>query len=343
MLLDTGKIIETYLEENNITIDQLKDVCGVSSRTIIRVLKGESKLSYEIAKGINTLIPEISIEFLITYDAKYQLQKKQYEEENNVDNIDFLIDKFQLKYLYPNLKSNKKDLFEKGIKIFGLENMKKEYIDNVNILKTCFFSETKNGISFNKDLWIRAAYCEYKENENILDFNDNDVATIVESIKKFCGTIDRDITLYNMKKISNQHGINFYYRDSIPNSKIKAVTVMDNDNKIYIFASNLYKCIENLWISFMHEIIHINKKDYINSVLMLDDYKAKNENFVSEEAAKAFIGDEYLKIDNCDIDTVFSISKKCNIPPGIVAEITRYKTKNYSNREVNSLVHYYES
>lgn len=78
-IISTADMVRGNLDSNGISIKTLAEACGLSERTIYRFLCDDSKLSRKIAEGVNALIPEISLEFLMTYDAKYQLQKTQHE------------------------------------------------------------------------------------------------------------------------------------------------------------------------------------------------------------------------------------------------------------------------
>ena len=80
-IISTADMVRGYLDSNGISIKTLAEACGLSERTIYRFLCDDSKLSRKIAEGVNALIPEISLEFLMTYDAKYQLQKTQQERK----------------------------------------------------------------------------------------------------------------------------------------------------------------------------------------------------------------------------------------------------------------------
>ncbi len=80
-IISTADMVRGYLDSNGISIKTLAEACGLSERTIYRFLCDDSKLSRRLAEGINSLIPEISLEFLMTYDAKYQLQKTQQERK----------------------------------------------------------------------------------------------------------------------------------------------------------------------------------------------------------------------------------------------------------------------
>ena len=83
-----------------------------------------------------------------------------------------------------------------------------------------------------------------------------------KEIKKISGTTNIKTTIFNMKTFCESCGINFYFRPSIPNSRVKAVAIKDKEDRIFIFVSDLFKRIENLWISFVHERIHIFNQDF---------------------------------------------------------------------------------
>ncbi len=84
-IISTAQMVKNYMEANNITATQLASASGVSVRSVYRFLNEGSKLSKKIAAGINTLIPEISVGFLMIYDAKYQAQKGTNQTKNKND------------------------------------------------------------------------------------------------------------------------------------------------------------------------------------------------------------------------------------------------------------------
>ncbi len=73
-IISTGEMLKGYMEVNDVSVSALATASDVSERSIYRLLKGESKLSRKIAHGMNLLVPEISVEFLMMYDARYQAQ-----------------------------------------------------------------------------------------------------------------------------------------------------------------------------------------------------------------------------------------------------------------------------
>lgn len=332
-IISTGKMIKTYLESNDKSIIDLVNASGVSTNTIYRIINSEKKLSYKVAEGIHKIIPEITIDFLMTYDAKYQVQIKEQEKDLGIKNINKFIEKFQLKRLYPELSDDKSALIEKGRKIFDFEND----INCLTLFQNINYSEAKNPRDFEKRLWITAAYNECQTD---LSFNRNKFISMFDNLKSFCGTTNVDMTIFNMKELCEGCGINFVNRKSIRNSRIKAAT-FEYDGKIYIFLSDLFKCVEGLWVSFVHELIHIKNEDYNNVSLELDEIKKENERKVDKETVSFFIKNGYDNIKECNVETVLKIAQDNSIPKGIAAYLIRNKLHDYKKTSVNELIHYF--
>ena len=81
-IISTAEMVKGYMEANSINATQLATASGVSPRTVYRFLKGECKLSKKIATGLSSIVPEISVSFLMVYDAKYQAQKDADKPQN---------------------------------------------------------------------------------------------------------------------------------------------------------------------------------------------------------------------------------------------------------------------
>ena len=81
-IISTAEMVKGYMEANNVNATQLATASGVSPRTVYRFLKGECKLSKKIATGLSSINPEISVSFLMVYDAKYQAQKDADKPQN---------------------------------------------------------------------------------------------------------------------------------------------------------------------------------------------------------------------------------------------------------------------
>lgn len=343
-IASTGSIIRMYLEANNISALEVSEASGVSLRTVIRVLNDERPLDYDIAYGIHALIPDIEIDFLMNYNLKYQLQKKTIEKENfNVD-INKVINAYHLKKLYKKDAGDELKLFEKAKQIFGIDNI----LDNCKVdmdgLSFCF--SLAKGEQENRHLiWLKASYmeCVANSDDNLLQFNKESFIKCFNDLKTKTFTSDKDSTIYNMKSFCKKTGINFYYRESIPGARVKATALKDKKNRVFIFVSDLFKCIENLWLAFIHECIHIKNDDFdkVNNIKEDSDFEAVDENYVDEKAILFFVPD-YSFDDFTNVSKICRLAQINNAPVNIVMEIARFKTHTYGQNDINKYIHYYK-
>ncbi|MDX9757327.1 MAG: hypothetical protein RBT52_07515, partial [Sulfurimonas sp.] len=223
-LLSTGQIINGYLEENGKTLYDLAHNSKVSARSIYRLLNDECKLSDSVALGMNALIPEVSAEFLLSYDAKYQLQKTMFEKDNDVVDLEKHIDFFKMKKLYPEIKNDSFSLFEKAKEIFGHKNVLENKIDASSFL-SYQYSQAKNQDENSALIWLVATYKEFVnlQPSGLLSFNRNTFVDAFSSLSSLCGATSIKSTIFNMRDFCETCGINFYFRPSIPNSRVKSV------------------------------------------------------------------------------------------------------------------------
>ena len=265
-----------------------------------------------------------------------------YEKENNVNNLSSIIYQYKLNKLFPECRNNKIKLFEIAKRIFGYNNLIDGHIDLSNLV-SYQFSKAKGSDITASNVWLKTAYeeCLLLNNNDLLTFNREDFEKIFDEIKQYSKTKNVKSTLFNMQMLCNNIGINFYYRPSIPNSRIKAVAIKDKNEHIFIFVSSLFKCVENLWLAFMHELIHIKNNDLNcdwESNISID----VNENYVDEESAKYYIGNSFVDYKNITYEDIVEISIQNDSPINIVAEICRYKFKKYDDNRINTLINYYK-
>lgn len=336
-IIDTGTVIKSYLDENEITITQLSDASDVSIKTIYRVLNNQSKLTYKVASGINKLIPEISIDFLMSYDAKYQVQIKNYEKETGIRNFDKLIDKFQLKRLFPEISNDKNALLEKGNKYFNFSSLE---IEN-QLEGIVNYDIANNAKEFEKNIWLIAAYKDYCLNNEILNFDELKFKELLKNIIDYCGTTNKEMTIFNMKELCSMCGINFVYRNSIRNSRIKAAVIKDKQDKIYLFLSDLFRCVEGSWVSFIHELIHIKNRDYEKNSLLIEENRKDNEEFIENETFQFFISRNYIDGKEYNIKEITDLAYDNKIPIGIAAYLIRNRNGIYNDASINGMIHYY--
>lgn len=341
-MTSTGDMIAWFLENNDLTINQLAEASGVTPRTVYRMINEGAKLSNKIALGLHKLLPGIKIEDIVAYDAKFQLEKMQYEQVAiSPLSINEIIKRFHLKKLYPELKNKPVELLKKATEYLGntIKNNKPD-LDGLRYA----FSKANNSENTSSEMWLCAAYHEYLAaiHDQPLKFDEETFEILFTKIKQYSDTDDINSTIYNMRQICKKTGINFYFRPSIPNSRIKAVSVSDKDGNVFLFISDLFKSIEVLWLSFIHELIHIKKGDVfktgIGEICSKDEEKA-----IDLDAERYYVEND---IDWSVINTQESIAKLArdtNSPAGIIAELSRYHNQCYSNSEVNNFIHYYSN
>lgn len=339
-MTSTGEMIAWFLDNNGITINQLAEVSGVAPRTIYRLINEGAKLSGKIALGLHELLPGIKVEDIVAYDAKFQFEKKQYEQMSKSSvPIDEIIKRFHLKKLYPDLKNKPVELIKKAKEYLG-ETIKNNTVDLKGLRYA--FSKANNADNSCSEIWLCAAYheCLATIHNQPSRFDETNFNMYYDMIKQYSDTDDLSSTLYNMKHICKKMGINFYFRSSITNSRIKAVSVSDTDGNVYLFISDLFRSIEILWLAFVHEMNHIKNgdvfKDGIGEICSKEEEKK-----IELDAENYYVG---KKVNWSEITTqnkIANLAKATNTPSGIIAELSRYHNQCYTNSEVNNFIHYY--
>lgn len=342
-IISTGSMVGIYLEANGFTITDLAASSGLSGRTIYRLLNDEGKLTQEMAEGVNKLIPGISVEFLMTYDAKYQIQKKEFVKANCNCDIDALISKYRLKKLYPSLAKNKEELFNKGKSILGLNQMNSGNISDPRLV-SFQFSQAANPMESDAILWLTVAYkeCLEKNSGTNLIFNKGQFEQQFDQLKELCGATTIENSLFSMNEFANSCGIYFFLRPSIPNARIKAVTIKDSDNRIIILMSDLFKCVETLWIAFIHECFHILNNDFDKPEYMNNDRSSLNERNTEKETFEFLVSDCMNNQKYFDVHDVSEISSRNRVPMGIVASFAREISGIFNDSSINAFIHYYK-
>ena len=341
-MISTGRVITNYLESNGFTLNDLSQAADVSERTVFRMLSsGESPLSYEVASAVHSLIPEIETSFLMKYDAEYQTRLKEAAAELGVKDINAVLKEYKADKLYKHERFDKLSLIKRIVSVFGEENIRQGRIDTSGL--SLNYSKANNADDNATLLWVKAAYEECKtDSESLLSFNEKGVKETLEFLKNGSDVTSLESAVFNMKAFAQMCGINLYYRPSIPNSRVKAVIVKDSEGYVYILMSDLFKCIENLWLSFAHEIMHADEKDFDLARDRSEIEIADNENFIEGETIRFFVGNSMDKYNECNVQNLFDLVEETKCPIGIAAELLRFKTNKYNVPEVNKFIHYYK-
>jgi plasmid maintenance system antidote protein VapI len=344
--ISTGDMIRQYLEANSVSIQELKNTSGVSLKTISLLLNGKSKLSMKLAEAIHQLIPGISVEFLMTYDVKYQLQKEDDERRFHNEHIYDYIEKHYLKKLFPDVDNDPIELYMHGIKVFSGNTLEDGF--HPSFIVNPQFSMANNPEEYASLCWLTATYSECLESGDILKFDsDHFKENFVRYFNKLILTTDYDKMKENMRRFCKMSGVNFFLRESIPNSRIKGVVFQDKEGHVFLFMSTLFRCVENCWFTFCHECLHIINGDYRNP--NLNDVSSRtvveNEKYINEEAIIHILGEKALKSivdlskDQVSSTTMREIALAAGCPIGMVAEAVRFKKQIYDNKDVNRLTH----
>lgn len=340
-LISTAELVQSYLEANRIDAGMLANISGVSSRTVSRFLKGEARLTVPIADGLEQLDIGLKSNNLLSYDAKYLAQEERRRRSIGLtmDTIRKVVVKYTLSKFFPDLKSPLQ-LFERAADLVGKDN----------ILSGDFSSVAPSAVRFSKangsneelaHFWVAIAYNEAKEsaefNGGLLKFDsDSFRACFNKNIKSLSKAETVEQAKFNISHLFQVGGINFYFRDSVPKCRIKGAVVRDADGYVFVFASNLFKCVERLWLAMIHECIHLLDGDFDEI-----DLEEGREFNIDEKVVRILVGSDMEEKRKYSVVEIRQIAKAHSIAPGLVAEIARFRSGDYKDYQVNRLIHYY--
>lgn len=344
-MTSTGEFLLEHLEENNINLLDVAKKANVSIKTIYRIINNERRVDENIAKAIEELIPGLKAETILIYDLEYNLTLNDFLKENDIKegNVKNIIKTFSLDKLFQNKKTNKIYLINKGLEIFGKDAIINNSHNSIKNFLSFNFNKAKNpkdNVALN---WCFATYWDYldyrkEENLDLYVFNK-------EAFEKFFKTNLKDALSAttieqlksNMDYVAKTCGINIYFKESIPNARVKGVTFKDKNGYVFLFVSDLFKCLENLELTLAHEFLHIKHND----ISKININEVKNEKEIEEDAIKFFIGDEYNALNETN-PSIYDIALNSNTEIGIVAEIIRNKKNKYSDNSLKAFVHYFK-
>lgn len=78
-MTSTGEMIAWFLDNNDITLNQLASVSGLKTKTVYRLIHEGTKLTDQIALGLHELLPGIKPEDIVAYDARFHAEKNEQE------------------------------------------------------------------------------------------------------------------------------------------------------------------------------------------------------------------------------------------------------------------------
>lgn len=340
-IISTAELVLSYLEANEMDAGKLAEVSGVSARSVSRFLKGESKLTVPIADGLERLNIGLKADNLLSYDAKYQAQEERRRRRLGLtlEEIRQVCRRYNLGKFFPGLKSPL-DLFERAAGLVGMENLISGDFASVSptAVKFSKANGSDNGLA---DFWITIAYNEAKEvaedSGGLLRFDEEYFrAFFEENIKKLTKADTIEQVKFNISHLFKEGGINFFFRDSVPKCRIKGAVVRDRDGYVFVFASNLFKCVERLWLSMIHECVHLIDGDF--DAIDLEEGREFN---IDEDVVRILVGSDMQEERFYSVAEIRQIARAHSVAPGLVAEIARFRSGNYSDYHINKLIHYY--
>ena len=279
------------------------------------------------------------------YDAEYNAYVSEFASQNHIKNSKELITYFSLDKLYPEYRSSDIDLCKIGMSIFGNENFINKRID-LSEVQEYAFAQASNSNKLVANAWIKNAIFKIKEMDpgwSSKTLNLNALNEVLDNINIYTSTTTIEETKAAFELIANKIGINYYFCASIPNSRVKGVSLKTKEGPIFVLISDLFHCIENLWLTFIHELIHIKNNDFYNSLSMgignVESIEKKVENDVIELLTQNF----QLNLDSSLIENAYNLSDISLIPVGIAGEIIRSITGVYNDRDLNSLIHIFKT
>ena len=327
--ISTGQMLTEFVNENKVSINDVAKLAGVSYRTIYRVLNDETKISEDVAEAFEKVIPGLKAKSILVYDAKYQYDIKAWQKENGMKDAKKKIKFFSLERLYPEHKLDIKYLLMKGESIFGKENFSNLKLQ-MNRELTVAFSKANGAKESESVKRIMASLKEYNDKNDVLSLNENAIENLTkEKIKETIFAQNFVEMSSKMKNLCMECGINFYWRNSIPSSRIMGASLKDEEGHVYLLMSILFNNLERFALTFIHEMMHIINGD-LNFLTFVDE---NDEKKIEKETIEFLIGDRYKDLN--EIDDIYDVSKDTRTPVGIVAEIYRCKNNVFRNYEIN--------
>ncbi|WP_455819588.1 ImmA/IrrE family metallo-endopeptidase [Clostridium butyricum] len=293
----TGVIIKEYLEEKNISVEELANKYKIDQKYLVDLLNGKSGLTIEIANILNKALPEITASYWLNLEDKYN----EYIANEKKEKSKLLsCSKEQLKELSKKFKF--KEVF-KGLN-WSLEKQAIEMLKLLQIRSFDKFNEaySKYKVDFFQDggeteaiaVWINLCKEEvFVQNDDISDINysKEQLKNNLIMFKNIAYNENLDATINNCRRLCNRLGIYFVDLDPISNSKVRGALLTYEDHPA-IFISRRFKTHDHIWFAIAHEIghlmLHYQKDDILIS---LEENETIDD---KEEEANKFARDLFI-------------------------------------------------
>lgn len=338
----TGEMISNYLKENKITIQQLIEKSNVSAKTIALTINDTIKLNKKIAYAISELIPEISVEMLVVYDARYQLYKEEKLADVDVDYFNKIISEYSLRKIFKEEKNNTIKLYKRFasyIDTMSFAQHKIKFLDKYINYSKAKISEGSNKLL--ASLFVQKSIDDYKEWNETLKFNKDCFEKNFEDILSYCRVVSSNVGVQNMKMFCENSGINLILKKNVAGTRVKGACLKDDDNNVFMLLTDLFNSLESVLLTFIHECIHIKNEDY--NVDSLQDDENEKEYNVDIELRNMIVKERFIEPPSEDmiqevlLKNLVSKESPINLAYKIFESDTRrYNIKKYKDLYLHS-------
>lgn len=315
-----GTYVEELVNDLNITQSEFADRLGTSAKTVSKVIKGEDRISRDLANKLSKL-SGISVKTWLNlqsnYDAKViEITEKMSSDESKVAK---LIDISSLKR--NNFIENKTyKLQEKIVMLRNLLNW--ENIANLAEFNRSISYRRSKKVSeksiVNSNVMLELASNKAR-NVSSKPYNKKSLEKQLPQIKEMV-TQQPDYFFQNLKVTLLEAGIILIAMPAFQGAGLNGATKRFRDGSVLLTITDKNKDSDIFWFSLLHEIGHIYHEDFSSN--FEDEAYAEKEEKANIFAANFLIPEEeYKKFIDRNVFTEFSIrefAKKNKVLPGIV-------------------------
>jgi len=332
-----GEIIAEYLEEYNMSQEELALRSGFSKKHISEVINGKKRISMEFAKGLEYALG-VPMYYFVNLQKDYDEKILLFHEQNNISIEELEVVK-QLKELiklgekYKVLKENVK----KEERLFELRSFC--YVSNLLAIPEVLSSQNRfyrksNSIEIDPIIlyvWLRISE-KYAENMTLdTQYDSQKLIKRLPDIKK-CMFLDNISAVLKLQKLFYDCGIVFHVMEYVKGAPIQGYVKKQND-KVLLTMTTRRRYADEFWFTLFHEIGHL-----LNDDLNKGMYMEFDENETAEDEADRFASEELIKKEEFEAffrkydfskEAVEKFAKEQGVMPFIVVGRLQKYTNNY--------------
>lgn len=333
----TGVIIKEYLEEKNISNEELATLLRITKKKVSELLNGKLELNEEIAHSLEKVLPEIPASYWLNLEKEYREYLANENDDNFILNVNLeeIAKKFKFKEVFKGLEWSLIKQAKEMLNILQIDDFN-EFNSKYSNLQVDFFED--GGEIEPIAIWINLCKEEadlQTDDVSKIEYSKENLEKKLNLFKIIANNKNLDNTLNSCKKLCNQLGIYFVELEAISNSKVRGALLTYNEHPA-IFISRRFKSHDHVWFAIAHELGHLIKHYESNDILIsLDDEDNKD---LKEEEANEFARDffiskneyeAFVKKGDFSSRSIEIFSAKNKILPGIL--VARLQHDGYIN------------